>query len=145
MIQQYFVHKLRFIFFKILRIENLNFWVFENFQNQTIFWFLFFGNFQRTSGFHEIICKEIGGLGVGSLTQSFGLFHWTWVKGPKPHSMIFENSWWRVRTGYIDVWNLLVKVIIHIPCPYMLVRGSKLAKLSEIFHPLWQTFPNPFP
>jgi hypothetical protein len=27
----------------------------------------------------------------------------------------------------------------------MLVQGSKLAKLSEIFHPLWQTFPNAFP
>ncbi len=46
-------------------------------------------------------------------------FIWTWVKGPKLDSMIFENSWWRVRTGYIELWNLLVKVILHIPCPYM--------------------------
>jgi hypothetical protein len=54
----------RFIFFKILKIENLKFFSFlKIFRIKQPFGFLFVGNFQRTSGFHEIIGKEIGGLG----------------------------------------------------------------------------------
>jgi len=52
MIQQYFVDKLRFIFFKIFTIENLKFLVFWKFsESNNLLGFYFFENFKELVDF----------------------------------------------------------------------------------------------
>jgi hypothetical protein len=131
MIQQYFVDKLRFIFFKIFRIENLKFLSFWKFLESNNLWFLFLESWTWIKLAKFVNMRPLGNT-LSSTSQILTSFGWEVGQTFWDFSSIVKLS----QMLSLEKWSELPHIFIHCGTSLDGFFWGKSGRVYLDFHPL---------